>query len=178
MRESRSRRPGKSAVAALAVAALIGTVAGGAYAASTRSGARDVVVKTADNAELGKTILVTRRGLTIYRLSVERHGKFACTSTACLAAWHPLVVPHGATPAGAKSLATAKRPDGRLQVTYRGGPLYTFANDRRPGDVKGNGLKDVGVWRAVVTGAGTAAGAGAGGTGGGGGGGYGGGGYG
>jgi predicted lipoprotein with Yx(FWY)xxD motif len=118
MRESRSRRPGKSAVAALAVAALIGTVAGGAYAASTRSGARDVVVKTADNAELGKTILVTRRGLTIYRLSVERHGKFACTSTACLAAWHPLVVPHGATPAGAKcSPRRSGRTDGSRSPT-------------------------------------------------------------
>ena len=38
-------------------------------------------------------------------------------------------------------------PDRRLQVAYRGGPLYTFAQDVRAGDVKGNGFKDVGVWR-------------------------------
>jgi hypothetical protein len=41
------------------------------------------------------------------------------------------------------------RPDGRRQVAYRGGPLYSFVEDKRPGDVKGNGFKDVGVWRAA-----------------------------
>ena len=33
------------------------------------------------------------------------------------------------------------------EVAYRGGPLYTFSQDKKPGDVKGNGFKDVGVWR-------------------------------
>ena len=54
------------------------------------------------------------------------------------------------TPAGAKSLSTVKRPDGRSQVAYKGGPLYTFAQDRKPGDMKGNGFKDVGTWRVVT----------------------------
>ena len=64
--------------------------------------------------------------------------------------WHPLVVAKGKTPTGAKSLGTVKRPDGRLQVAYKGGPLYTFAEDRKPGDMKGNGFKDVGTWRVVT----------------------------
>jgi predicted lipoprotein with Yx(FWY)xxD motif len=98
----------------------------------------------------GKTILVNRRGLTLYRLSVERKGHFICTSSACLALWHPLVVAHGTTPTGAKSLGTVKRPDGRSQVAYKGGPLYTFAQDKKPGDMKGNGFKDVGTWRVVT----------------------------
>jgi hypothetical protein len=38
-------------------------------------------------------------------------------------------------------------------VTYRGRPLYTFNEDRRPGDVKGNGFKDVGTWLAASPGA-------------------------
>ena len=42
-----------------------------------------------------------------------------------------------------------KRPDGRLQVAYKGGPLYTFAEDSKPGDMKGNGFKDVGTWHVV-----------------------------
>ena len=43
-----------------------------------------------------------------------------------------------------------KRPGGKLQVAYRGAPLYTFAQDTKRGDVKGNGFKDVGVWRVVA----------------------------
>ena len=44
-----------------------------------------------------------------------------------------------------------KRPDGRRQVAFRGGPLYTFAEDHKRGDVKGEGFKDVGVWHAATT---------------------------
>jgi hypothetical protein len=28
-------------------------------------------------------------------------------------------------------------------------PLYTFVNDTKPGDAKGQGFKNVGTWRAV-----------------------------
>jgi hypothetical protein len=34
-------------------------------------------------------------------------------------------------------------------VTYRGGPLYFFVGDKKRGDVKGEGFKDVGVWHAA-----------------------------
>ena len=47
-------------------------------------------------------------------------------------------------------LATVKRPDHRLQVAYRGAPLYTFYLDRRRGDIMGNGFRDVGVWHPVA----------------------------
>jgi predicted lipoprotein with Yx(FWY)xxD motif len=43
-----------------------------------------------------------------------------------------------------------KRPEGDLQVTFRGRPLYTFGGDKKPGQVKGEGLKDVGVWHAAL----------------------------
>ena len=112
------------------------------------------VVKTKSVA--GRTILVNRRGMTLYHLSVERRGHFICTDMTCLSVWKPLVVARGVTPSGAKSLSVVKRPDGRRQVAYKGGPLYTFAEDRKPGDMKGNGFKDVGTWH-VVTVAGKAA---------------------
>jgi predicted lipoprotein with Yx(FWY)xxD motif len=98
----------------------------------------------------GRTILVNRRGMTLYHLSVERRGHFICTDKTCLSLWHPLVVARGVTPTGAKSLSVIKRPDGRRQVAYKGGPLYTFAEDRKPGDMKGNGFEDVGTWRVVT----------------------------
>jgi len=98
----------------------------------------------------GRTILVTRRGMTLYHLSVERRGHFICTSAACLAEWKPLVVARGVTPTGAKSLGVVRRPDGRRQVAYKGGPLYTFEEDHKPGDMNGNGFKDVGTWHVVT----------------------------
>jgi predicted lipoprotein with Yx(FWY)xxD motif len=43
-----------------------------------------------------------------------------------------------------------KRPEGATQVTYRGRPLYTFGGDRKSGQTKGEGLRDVGVWHAAT----------------------------
>lgn len=134
------------------VAALVAmAVAGSALGASAGQSAR--VVSTAKNASIGATVLVNLKGRTLYSLSVERKGKFICTDKTCLSFWHPLVVKAGVTPTGAKSLGTVRRPDGRRQVTYRGGPLYTFSGDQRRSDAKGEGFKDVGVWHAATVGA-------------------------
>jgi predicted lipoprotein with Yx(FWY)xxD motif len=98
------------------------------------------------------TILVTRSGLTLYSLSAERHGRFICTSAFCLSLWKPLVVARGVEPTGVSGLTVVKRPDAKRQVAFRGAPLYRFVQDTKPGQVKGNGFKDVGVWRPVTTG--------------------------
>jgi predicted lipoprotein with Yx(FWY)xxD motif len=120
-------------------------------AAQTSGGSSSVIVKTTSNSTLG-TILVNGEGRTLYRLSGERDGKFICTSSACLGAWHPLTVPAGGAPSGEVSaLGTVKRPEGTLQVTYKGAPLYTFTGDRQPGETKGQGIKDVGTWSVVTT---------------------------
>jgi len=137
----------------VAAALLFGVVAAlfasGAIGAGSKS-AR--VVMTAKNATLHKTILVNRSGMALYSLSVERRGKFICTDSTCLSLWKPLTVAKGTTPTGVRGLSTVKRPDGKIQVTYKGGPLYRFVDDRKRGDVKGNGFKDVGVWRVAVVG--------------------------
>jgi predicted lipoprotein with Yx(FWY)xxD motif len=119
--------------------------------ASTQSSASSAVVKTASNAKLGATVLADAKGMTLYHLSAEQNGKFICTTAECVGVWHPLTVAAGSTPSGAASLATVKRPDGTEQVTYKGMPLYTFAQDTAEGDVKGQGFKDVGTWSAVTT---------------------------
>jgi predicted lipoprotein with Yx(FWY)xxD motif len=131
--------------------ALAALAAGPSYGAAGGMSASQRVVKSAQNRSLDRTVLVDRRGKTLYTLSAETHGRFICTTKVCLSLWTPLVVAHGTTPAGAKLLATVRRPDGRTQVTYRGRPLYTFTEDTKPGDVKGNGFKDVGTWLAATT---------------------------
>jgi predicted lipoprotein with Yx(FWY)xxD motif len=107
-------------------------------------------VRTTANSTLGATILTDSAGMTLYRLSGERAGKFICATAACLQVWHPLAASAAHAPAGTAGLATVMRPDGSEQVSYRGMPLYTFAQDRRPGDANGQGLKDVGTWNAVT----------------------------
>jgi predicted lipoprotein with Yx(FWY)xxD motif len=118
-------------------------------AAQTGSSSSSAVVKTASSS-LG-TILVDSQGMTLYHLSGEQNGKFICTSTACLGVWHPLIAPSSGTPSGeVGSLGTVKRPEGTMQVTYRGMPLYTFAQDRQPGETNGQGIKDVGAWSVIT----------------------------
>jgi predicted lipoprotein with Yx(FWY)xxD motif len=112
----------------------------------------DELVKTASNPSLG-TILVNSQGMTLYHLSGEQNGKFICTSASCLGVWHPLVAPTSAASGagGVSSLGTVKRSDGAMQVTYKGAPLYTFAQDKQSGETNGQGIKDVGTWSAATT---------------------------
>jgi predicted lipoprotein with Yx(FWY)xxD motif len=99
----------------------------------------------------GKMLLTTTKGRTLYSLSAERGGKFICTEmSGCTSIWHPLTVAAGVVPKGPVKLGTIHRPEGQVQVTYRGLPLYTFASDKKPGQVKGEGLKDVGTWHAAL----------------------------
>jgi predicted lipoprotein with Yx(FWY)xxD motif len=108
-------------------------------------------VKIASVASLGESVLVDSRGLTLYHLSGEQNGKWICTSATCVKAWHPLAASSGGAPsASVGSLGTVKRPGGTMQVTYKGMPVYTFAGDTKPGEAKGQGIKDVGVWTAVT----------------------------
>lgn len=121
-------------------------------APQSSGGGSNMLVSTASNSKLGKMVLVNAQGLTLYALSAEQNGKFICTSAACLQVWHPLTTQASGTPTGSVgSLGTVKRPDGSEQVTYKGMPLYTFAQDQRAGDASGQGIKDVGTWSAVAT---------------------------
>ena len=121
---------------------------------ASAAGTSSAQVKTAASPKLGR-ILVDAQGMTLYHLTAEQNGKFICTSTACLHVWHPLTEQAGGTPSGSVgSLATIKRPDGSVQVTYKGQPLYTFAQDQVAGQTNGQGIKDVGTWMAVTAGAG------------------------
>ncbi|HYM54232.1 MAG TPA: hypothetical protein VES97_02635 [Solirubrobacteraceae bacterium] len=139
-----------SASSSTAATAAASTQAGSSSPASEGAAS---TVKRASNSTLGATVLTDAKGMTLYSLSGEQNGKFICTSSACVAVWHPLSASAAATPSGGVgSLATVKRPDGSEQVTYKGMPLYTFAEDRQPGDAKGQGLKDVGTWTAVTVG--------------------------
>jgi predicted lipoprotein with Yx(FWY)xxD motif len=80
-------------------------------------------------------ILQSKNRLPLYYWQQEKRagGRIRCTG-ACARVWPPLVVPsRNAVPsriAGVKGVfGVVKRPDGRLQVTFRGLPLYAYHND-------------------------------------------------
>jgi predicted lipoprotein with Yx(FWY)xxD motif len=132
--------------------ALVGSVA--LLAAGTASGTSRAVraTVTVKSTPLGK-VLVNQNGRTLYLFEKDRRGKSMCSGS-CASFWPPLL--SGAKPrAGtaavkASLLGRIKRSDGRMQVTYRGHPLYTFSLDKRAGQTNGEGLDDFGAhWYAV-----------------------------
>ena len=90
------------------------------------------------------TVLVDLKGLTLYHLANESSMMIRCTG-GCASVWPPLLAPGGklplADPALAHSLGTVKRPDGGVQVTYKGLPVYTYAGDSGPGQANGQGIE-------------------------------------
>jgi predicted lipoprotein with Yx(FWY)xxD motif len=120
-------------------------------AAQTSSSSSSAIVVKTVSGSLG-TILVDSQGMTLYHLSGEQNGKFICTSSACVGVWHPVIAPSNGAPSGeVGSLGIVKRPEGTVQVTYKGTPLYTFTGDKQSGETKGQGIKDVGTWSVVKT---------------------------
>jgi predicted lipoprotein with Yx(FWY)xxD motif len=82
--------------------------------------------------------LTGSHGRTLYLFEADKHRTSACTG-ACAKAWPPDTVT-GAPDAGSgvsqALLGTIKRPDGTLQVTYNGHPLYYFIGDKAAGTAK------------------------------------------
>lgn len=162
------------AIAVLAVGALLAIAGcggsssssgeGGAYgsggetsaakseAASSETGG-DGVVAAAKSSKLGTTILVDSKGFTLYDFHKDKGTKSACYG-ACAGVWPPLTTsgaPQAMKGAEASKLGTTKRSDGTVQVTYAGHPLYTYAADTKPGDVKGNDFSSYGAqWYALM----------------------------
>ena len=96
-------------------------------------------------------VLVDAGGLTLYHFTKDTAGTIACTGD-CATRWPPLVLSSGqGTPVAGEglsgSLGTVKRPDGGVQVTYDGMPLYKYSGDTKPGDTTGQGIG--GVWFVV-----------------------------
>jgi predicted lipoprotein with Yx(FWY)xxD motif len=119
------------------VVALVATAVLEAGLAAGSSTATGTTVKSA-KSRFGK-IIVDGRGRTLYLFEKDKRGHSAC-SGACAAYWPPLMTT--AKPiagAGVKKslLGTIRRSNGKKQVTYNGHPLYRFAQDTKPGQVKG-----------------------------------------
>jgi len=81
-------------------------------------------------------VLADARGMTLYTFDKDMPDKSVCYNK-CAVLWPPLVAKEGANVPVNWSMTT--RTDGSKQWAYKGKPLYTFAEDTKPGDVAGNG---------------------------------------
>jgi predicted lipoprotein with Yx(FWY)xxD motif len=145
-RSSKSRRGARN-LSLLALAAVLVVSAVAVPMALARG--NKTVAGEATAPSLHKTVLTNTKGHTLYSLSVEKNGKFICTGS-CTSTWPPLLVAAGTKPKGPVALGTIKRPEGKIQVTFKGMPVYTFDGDSKKGEANGEGIKDVGVWHAVT----------------------------
>jgi predicted lipoprotein with Yx(FWY)xxD motif len=91
--------------------------------------------------------LTDSAGRTLYVFTHDTAKTSACTG-ACAQAWPPLTTTGTVTISGQftvpSDLGFITRADGTKQVTYGGHPLYYFAGDTTPGQMKGQGVG--GVW--------------------------------
>ena len=139
---TRSRRP-------IAVLALAGVLALGAVAAAPLvAGAQDagtIEVGTAED-DLG-TYLVGPDGMTLYYFTRDvLTGRSRCAGP-CAGFWPPLLVETGqelvAGEGASGTFGVVPRADGTSMATYRGRPLYYFANDEAAGDTNGQGVGNI-----------------------------------
>jgi predicted lipoprotein with Yx(FWY)xxD motif len=94
----------------------------------------------ADTAK-GKA-LVNDKGMTLYTYDRDSSGKATCSGQ-CATLWPPFAPAADAKAAGDWSVVT--RSDGAKQWAYKGKPLYTWKDDKKPGDILGDGVNNV--WR-------------------------------
>jgi predicted lipoprotein with Yx(FWY)xxD motif len=140
-----------------------GSNSGGAYgggetaetttkpASSESGGSSGAVVSASAAGDLGR-VIVDSKGMTLYDFHKDKGGKPACYG-GCAGVWPPLLTegkPQAGEGAMASKLGTVKRSDGTVQVTYAGHPLYTYIEDKKPGDATGNDIDSFGAeWYAL-----------------------------
>lgn len=104
----------------------------------------DYTVKLTKDTNLGN-VLTDSQGKTLYYFSLDHDGKSVSCVDNCLSAWPIFYTENILVGEGLLSndFSSTTRPDGTLQTTYKGWPLYYFSNDNSAGDFKGEGINNV-----------------------------------
>jgi len=129
-----------------ALVACVGLAA--AAPAAAQAPGPTVAVKT---SRFGR-ILFDGRGYVLYAFTRDTAGRSKC-SGACARAWPPYIVksrPRAGAGVAPARLATTRRANGSLQVTYGGRPLYYYVGDRKAGQILCQNVTEFGgVWLVV-----------------------------
>jgi predicted lipoprotein with Yx(FWY)xxD motif len=132
-------------------------VAAAVFVVGPAAGRAKLTLHSARSSALNAYVVALPSGRTVYSRTRETTRHFLCTGS-CAQIWPPVTVGSRSTQLVAGSgvrgtLGIVRRPDGRLQVTLAGRPLYRFSSDRRAGDASGEGIRGEGtgggIWHAV-----------------------------
>ena len=104
-------------------------------------------VFAAANVSAGEKVLTDEKGMTLYTFDKDANGVSACYGP-CAVKWPPFLADDSAK--AKKGWSTTTRKDGSKQWMYNNKPLYTWINDKKPGDATGDGVK--GVWHTATKG--------------------------
>lgn len=88
----------------------------------------------------GTDVLVDSQGRALYTADQEQGGEVLCTAE-CASIWDPVPAPDGDSASADLKLGEVERPDGGMQLTYEGQPLYAFTEEG-PGELTGDGFVD------------------------------------
>jgi predicted lipoprotein with Yx(FWY)xxD motif len=124
-------------------------------AATSGPGSSAAVMLKSANTSLG-TVLTDARGFTLYWFAIDTPASSKCTGS-CTTYWPPVTgTPQAASGVSLPGrLGTITRPDGSVQATYNGHPLYTYSGDKSPGQTNGNKVNGSGgLWYAMTVTAG------------------------
>jgi predicted lipoprotein with Yx(FWY)xxD motif len=98
------------------------------------------------------SVLTDSAGRTLYMFAPDKQKSVTCTSAACVKAWPPLTA-SGSPKAGSgvkSSLLGTIKDGSSTVVTYNHWPLYTFVDDTKAGEAKGQGVSGFGgPWYAI-----------------------------
>jgi predicted lipoprotein with Yx(FWY)xxD motif len=89
-------------------------------------------------------VLTDAKGMTLYTFDKDTEGKSNCSGE-CAEYWPPAMA--SASDKATGDLSIIKRADGSMQWADDGKPLYTYVDDKKPGDVMGDNKN--GVWHIV-----------------------------
>jgi predicted lipoprotein with Yx(FWY)xxD motif len=78
--------------------------------------------------------------MTLYTSDNDPAGKSACNGP-CATNWPPLIASAEDTASGDYSIVV--REDGSRQWAYKGKALYFWSKDQKPGDMSGEGFRNV-----------------------------------
>lgn len=95
----------------------------------------ETIASVTDSADVFEAVRLNKEGFTLYTFDNDPIDDSACAG-ACINAWPPLLADEGSMAMAPLSLITAT--NGNVQWSYKGKPLYFFANDTAAGDVNGD----------------------------------------
>ncbi len=134
------------------IAVLAGVIAlASASMAAAAGGAAKIGLRMTGRGKL----IANAHGFTVYAFTRDRGGTDHCVKIrACTSTWHPVMTkgkPVAGTGVSGGLLGTTKLSGGKLQVTYDGHPIYTYAGDTGPGQTDYIGISQFGGrWEALT----------------------------